>query len=257
MFPYVYASQSATYGTYSGAAQQGIHHLATEFSLVPGWDSSLTWLYRRSGIDYKSGFSYVQNQFTGSYSRVFSTAGGFIWSRLDLSYMDSNSTLTNKNLTIYAETGFQNAAGSVGAGLGGFYSGFTDVNSFGASAIAWIDLGRGRRLSSKFNINGFSGDYHGGKWFYSGKVALYLPLGGKLAFLFSGFLGQRSLFYDSDIKLIYNLTDIQRAGAGVTAYFYASPSLTIFLDGAFERYEAYEGGTYRAFYLTLSASLRI
>jgi hypothetical protein len=257
MFPYFSLSQSATFGTYLGAAQKQIYHLATEFSLVPGWESSWTFLYRRSGIDYTSGFGYIQNQFTGSYSRIFSLGRGFFWTRVDLSYLDSNSTLTNKNLTIFAEAGFQNAGGGAGAGLGGFYSSYAAVNSFGASASAWIDLGDGRRLSSKLNINGFSGDYHDGKWFTSGKVALYFPSGGKFALLFSGFLGQRSLFYDSDIKLIYNLTDVQKAGAGVTAYFYALRSLTVFLDGTFERYEAYAGGTYSAFYLTLSASLKI
>jgi len=256
-YPYYYVSQRATYGIYREAAQKQIYHLATEFSLVPSWDSSFTFLYRQSGIDYTSGSSYKQSQFIGSYSRIFPARRSFIWSRFDVSFVDSNSILTNKNLTLYAETGFQDAAGRGGMGFSGFYSNYTDVNSFGASAFAWISFGNRSVLSSKFNINAFSGEYHNQKRFYSGRVSLYLPSSGKVAFLFSGFMGKRSLFYDSDIKLIYNLTDTHLASAAVTIYFYASRSLTIFLDGTLERYEAYAGGRYRVFYLTLYGSIRI
>ncbi len=249
-YPSFYVSQKGTYGTYREAAQTRIYHLSTEFSLVPSWSRSFCLLYRESRIDYDSGFIYKQNQFIGSYSQLIPSRSNFFWSRFDISFVSSNADLTNKNVTIYAETGFQSESARAGIGLSGFTSKYTDVRSYGASAFAWAKLG-GSVLSSKFSGNTFSGNYHHQKKFYSGSVSLYLPSNERVAFLFSGIMGRRSFFYDSDIKLVYNLTDIHLQSAAATIYFYASRSLTIFLDGTIERYESYAGGKYRVFYLTL------
>lgn len=256
-YPLYYISQKGTYGTYRDAEQKKIFHLSTDVSIVPTWNRTISFLYRRSQIDYSKGFVYKQNQVTGSYSQVFSAGDDFLWTRLDLTYVNSNADLTNKNFTLYAESGYKSSGGRAGLGFGGFYSNYVDVRSFAASIFVWTQFSGQSYLSSKFNFNTFSGNLHDQKKFYSGSLSFYLPSSDKVAFLFSGIIGKRSLFYDSDIKLLYNTSDIHLLGGSGTIFLYPTPSLIVFLDKTFASYEAFRGGKYRVFYFTLGGILTI
>jgi len=256
-YPIYYVSQKGTYGTYHHAEQKKIFHLSTEVSILTTWNRSISFLYRRSGIDYANGFVYQQNQFTGSYSQVFSAGNDFLWTRLDLSYVNSNADLTNKNFTVYGESGYESSGARAGIGFGGFYSNYVDVRSYAASVFAWTKSGGRSFLSSKFNFNTFSGKIHHLKKFYSGTISLYLPSSDRAAFLLSGFIGKRSLFYDSDIRLLYNTADTHLAGGSTTIFFYPLRSVILLLDGTFERYEAFSGGKYNVLYFTLGGTLNI
>jgi len=246
----------ATFGLYRNATRQRLLHLSTEFSYQPGWSSSYTLLYRRTAVDYHDGFKYRQNQFTGSFTRWVTKGNQAFSIRADISGLTSNSSDTRRNITGYGEAGWTTRGSTLGITGGGFYSSYPEEKTWGGSAGLWTVFLKRHVAGIKVNSQHFSGSVYEGKTFFSGSLFADFRVGSKGGALVSGKLGQRSLFYDPDIKLVYAITDIFRGGAGLMVYRDLSDAVQLFVDATGELYDAVEGGRYSVVYVTSGLRLR-
>ncbi len=254
-YPIFAVSQKATFGAYQSASQERIYHLSTEFTYVPGWNGSWSVLYRRTGLDYDDGFAYRQNQFTGSTTQVFPVGESFGFFRADLAYVSSNSTVTDKNFTAYGEVGLSKNENRSGSSFGGFFSHYQDVNSYGASALFWTGVSERSTLRMRINYNGFSGRIRNGENLLSGNISLYYVASPEVGVLFFAEGGRRSLFYESDIKLVYNTSDALSTAGGISIFYSPGSGISLLGDVTYERFEGLSGGTYHVMYLTFGGSV--
>jgi hypothetical protein len=256
-YPIFTLTQKVTSGTYSsGADRTSISNLSTELNMLADWRDSFTVLYRRTGMEYATGFGYRQNQFLGSYSRLWRAGGGFVWARGDLVYQTANAGPADGSVVAFADIGYESAGSASGIGAGGFYGRYTGAESLGGTLSFWTTLGGGIVLGGRGMVNSLSGDYHDGETLLSGSGSLYFPAGARLGFLIYGSAGKRCLQYDPDLKLAYATTDTLLGSAGATAYLYLTRPFTVFGDVSYESYESLDAVRFSAVYWTVAATLR-
>ncbi|MGH2569037.1 MAG: hypothetical protein ACRDGA_11925, partial [Bacteroidota bacterium] len=216
--------------------------------------SSWSFLYRGTGLDYHDGFGYRQNQLGGSMVQLIALGNNFLSTRVDLTYINSNSSLTENNTTLYGEVGYGISGGWLGGTVGGYWSDFADERTVGGSLLWWLKLGELTTASVRVNADRFSGTYRDAESFYSAKAALSSLISNRVGFLVAGTAGRRSLFYEQDIKLVYNTLDVLTREVSTTMFLYPAVGTTMLIDVTFDRFEAFNGGTYRVVYLTTGVS---
>lgn len=257
LYPLFTVSQKGTFGSYRSADQEKIFHLVTEGSYAPNWNSLWTFCYRRSGVDYADGFVYRQNHLTLSTTQWIAVDQGFWTFRSDIVYVSSNSGVTDANLALFAEVGAIGDESRYGGGVGWFFSAFADTRSYGISPAVWMRVGTVNIFTLKTTLLGYSGNFRDGQHLFSGQASLYLPVSSRAALLVSGEIGSRALFYDPDIKLVYNTLDLQSLGGGMTLFLSAGDAVGVLADVSLERYQDGSGKRYTVTYVTLGAKITL
>ncbi len=257
IYPIVAVHAKATTGSYRDADQKEISHMSTEVAYLPTWSSSWSFLYRRSGLEYSTGFQYEQNHFVVSTTHVLPFSESFLILRSDVAYVTSNSALTNQNVTLFGELDYSTQQGWNGLSLKGFYSHFEDVKSVGAGAGFWTGLGRYAVMSLGAQIVALSGTYRDGERLVFGSASLYVPVSQSVGLLTAGGAGRRSMFYEPAIKLVYNTLDANSLQASETVFLSLGKGVSLLADATYERFDAFGGGSYGVLYLTGGISVRL
>lgn len=253
IYPIFTAEQKITYGAYQDAEQSSIYHLATELTLLRGWDESWSLAYRKSGINYRSGFRYSQNQFVASTSHALPVGNNLLTIRADGIYITSNSDITQDNPSAYAQIGYSMDGFTKGFILGGFMSWFPEVKSSGFSVLYWTMINPTGSVSIRLNRDLLSEDMGNGTSFFSGSIAWYQPILPLYAFLTQVKIGKRSLFYDQDIKLVYNTDHANTLGGSVALFIQPTESVMFLADISYDRFGSVGIDPYAVLYYTLGA----
>lgn len=231
-----------TYGSYSGSVERkSITSETLNVAYNPAPDLGLSLNLNHSDLLRKAPLDNIATTNVGATAFKFFRIenAGSLGGRISATYVSSDDRNSDNTLIPYVSLMYKTADSGKYVDIGYANSSYNDttVNQYtltgGIELFDWWTWSQ-----TRLYFIDLSRDVQGkGSTFAVEERFTYYAIPKKLSFTLYGLIGQRIFAYDPDLGIVYNLSDVQKGSAGLTALYNFTKDLTAYADVTYEAYK--------------------
>jgi hypothetical protein len=260
--PDIFLSGGLTNGSYRGSFERDdILIQRLDLSLIPDYTSGLTLHLQNLDLRKKRRFTDLNQQQAGvSGYKAFpnQALGGYLGGRLDLHYLSSEDEATDQGLITYLAATYMTRDGGLYLDAGYTRSDYNlNIDQYTATLGFSFLNGRAWSQTRVYYIDPEERVQGWDTTLAVEQSLTYWTIPQVMSTTLRGLLGRRVFGYDPATFTVYNLSDVQEGGLGLSVNYQLTPALGMLADVAYEKFNNQDDrDDYSAIYGTLGVTYR-